>query len=284
MSLDFDSVGYWVKGMPYVWVPSQKLKECKRYYFINGNMGAYDAENRLSNQAHWTRFVVSSEGLLDIDLFIVPCKDSWVKNFFGVFPFDTRSWRISEKGKFLVSPPPRMGSWIPESEWSATEKGFEFRMEGKRVEVVPGVPEERIFADLLLPSQRVLEKFVVFPPGKFSLSLSHPIFGFSEEDAAVRSKKTGEKFTTITSLASKENISLEGKKKLHERCLGKEEDFEYRYIFFDETNQTKREKMRVAADWVNDVWSGKIQWGGPPGADVELFEHAPYKDTNSLVH
>nr|WNL49851.1 hypothetical protein MarFTMF_335 [Marseillevirus sp.] len=276
MSHDFDSIGYWLKGIPYVWIPSGKLEECKRYYFINGGMGAYDSENRLSTQSMWTRITVQApKKLLDIELFILPCKENWVRKFFGIFPFDTRTWRISG-GKFLVSPPIERGSWIPESEWDETRSGFELRMEGKKVDVVPGVPEERIFADLVLPSGKIMRKNVVFAPGWYSSSLAYPIFGFSSEGAAVRSKKTGKQFTTITELAEKLKLSLQEKKMLHQKCLGN--NFEYRYIFFKENDPFTREKMRVAADWVNDVWSGKIQWGGPSFADVELFEHAPYQN------
>lgn len=278
MSRDFDAIGYWLKEIPYVWIPSDNLEGCRRYYFINGEMGAYDSENRLSTQSSWTRMTVSSpKKLLEIELFILPCKGEWTRGFFGVFPFDTRTWRISEEGKFFVSPPLGRGSWIPESEWDATKNGFELRIEGKKVDVVPGVPKERLFADLVLPSGKVAKNFVTFPPGWYSSGLAYPIFGFSGEEAAVRSKKTGKQFTTIVNLADRLNLPLEERKTLHLRCLGN--DFEYRYIFFKERDPFTREKMRVAANWLNDVWSGKIQWGGPSFADADLFEHEPYQST-----
>nr|WQM87175.1 hypothetical protein [Marseillevirus cajuinensis] len=277
MSVDFDSVGYWLKGVPYVWIPSENIKDCKRYYFLNGNTGAYDSENRSSEQGHWTRFVVSSsDRLLDISLYVLPCKDSWVKNYFSVFPFDTRTWRISNKGEFLVSPPLGRGSWIPEREWEETQKGFELRVDGKRADVVPGVPDKRNFADLLLASGRILTKVVTFVPGKYSSSLSYPPFGFSLDDAAVRSKTTGKKFMTIASLADHLDLPIKERKLLHERCLDKE--FEYNYLFLDEKDLDKKEEMKIAAEWFNKIWSGEIRWGGPPSSDVELFEHPPYED------
>jgi hypothetical protein len=84
-------IGYWIKGVPYVWIGSGKEEECKRFYILHHNTAAlFDSKNRLVDPT----FIKSEmyAGRLDLKetFSLLPLADKkckTIRNFFLIWTF-----------------------------------------------------------------------------------------------------------------------------------------------------------------------------------------------------
>ena len=271
---DYDSVGYWLKGIPYIWVPGESLKESKRYYFASPKVQLFSEENKTARQSVWVRTSEStgSDEILEISLSFFPCQE-WPRNFFLVVPFKPDSWRV-EDSKLFVKP---VSSWLPEREWWGTkDKKFQIRMEGKKAQFAPSIPEYKESVDVLLHEGEF--KTMNLAPPELLDAFSYPVLGVSNDIVSVSSKKTGKYFSNIVQLASFLKLSEKERKNLHLECLGEKKTTKHDFLYdFLEKSEKERERGKVCAEWYNDAWANKILWGGPIYADSEFLEHEPYQ-------
>ncbi|AHC54870.1 hypothetical protein D1R32_gp153 [Tunisvirus fontaine2] len=271
---DYDSVGYWLKGIPYIWVPGESLKESKRYYFSNPKVVLFSEDNKTARQGVWMRTseTTGGEEVLEYSLSFFPCQD-WPRNFFLVVPFKPDSWRV-ENSKLFMKP---VSSWIPEQEWWGT-KGmkFEIKIEGEPLKMRPFTPEYRESVGVMLPNKE-LKKMSLAPPELFDV-FSYPVLGVSTNVVGVSSKKTGKDFWNIVQLASFLKLPTNERKTLHKECLGEKKTKRHDFLYdFLEKPERERERGKVCAEWYNDAWANKFLWGGPIYSDTELLEHEPYQ-------
>lgn len=270
---DHDSVGYWLKGLPYIWVSSPNLRDSKRYYFANKNTIVFSETNRTETQGVWMRTseATGSYQVLEISLSFFSCTE-WPRNYFLVVPFDPVDWSVLDSKLFYK--PSR--SWLDAREfWGTKGKDFEFRMEGKKIDLSPVMPVYRETVDLVMPKKKLVE-LELAPPELFKV-FSYPVLGLSTNIVAVTSKSTGKYFWNIVQLASFLNLSLKERKNLHKECLGlkKSEKHDFLYDFLED--EKKRKRGKVCATWYNDLWAGKIVWNGPIYADDGIMDHEPYQ-------
>src|SRR5579863_5336015 len=53
--MDIDSlVGFWIGEMPYIWIPNEDYKECKRFYLFNpeGDFSLFGENNEVTNREY----------------------------------------------------------------------------------------------------------------------------------------------------------------------------------------------------------------------------------------
>ncbi|ALH06916.1 hypothetical protein PMV_218 [Port-miou virus] len=270
---DHDSIGYWLKGIPYIWVPSSNFRDSKRYYFANKGTVVFSDTNRTATQGVWMRTsgATGSDQVLEFSLSFFSCIE-WPRNYFLVVPFDPLTWIVKDS-KLFYKP---AQSWLEAREfWGTQDKDFEFRVEGKKVDLVPAMPEYLETVDLTIPKKKLVE-LELAPPELFRV-FSYPILGVSKKIVSVSSKSTGKYFWNIVQLATSLQLPLEERKTLHEECLGlkKSEKHDFLYDFLED--EEKKERGKVCATWYNDIWSGKIVWNGPIYADDGIMDHEPYQ-------
>lgn len=89
---DFDlEVGFWIKDVPYLWVPSKTLPECKRFYFISGIDVFSESTHEHALSKISDRIVKEEFKFEDLEYSILPIKGncSIVFNYFLVWTPDT---------------------------------------------------------------------------------------------------------------------------------------------------------------------------------------------------
>ncbi|AMQ10792.1 hypothetical protein [Brazilian marseillevirus] len=271
---DYDSVGYWLKGIPYIWVPGKNFEDSKRYYFANPEVELFNEGNKTALQRVWARTseLTGNDEILEFSLSFFSCQ-KWPRNYFLVIPFKPNSWKIQDS-KLIVKP---VAYWLEEREWWGTKgKKFEFRLEGKKADVVPAIPEYKETVEVYFPNKKV--KVLPLAPPELLSTFSYPILGVSNNKiVGVVSKKTGKHFSNIVQLASFLDLPLEERKNLHEECLAKKSGkHDFLYDFLDKPER-ERKRGEAYAEWYNKVWANEILWGGPLYADEGVMDHEPYQ-------
>lgn len=271
MQRDYDQIGFWVRNIPYIWVPGKKWEECERWYFLDPFTEVYSEDGKLDSARLWFSSTLGSKEIYELPKTSIINSLCGARTYFYVFPLFEKDerypWYI-ENGKIMLK-----------YEWFGylpfvpiAEKTWEFRINGVKLDYVPKQEKEISTLEIIKPDGKILK--LGLPPPEFVQSLENPPLGFHSELASIKDTEEEEEYLNIQELARKKSLNGEEATKIHKSALKK--GGRYRYKFLEIKEKEEREKSKNAVIWFFSIWSGTEHYRGPRDADEDIFEYVPF--------
>ena len=234
MITNFDThIGFWLKSLPYIWVPGNTVEECKRFYLLHHNAAALFDEN--DNIIDRTFVIQKNETFSILPMAKKQCK--LVRNCFLV---DTN---------FIL-----FNNYVINDYYNSFYKGMEVRIEGVELKIGGKVGHLADVINIIDPQTNYSQIWVSYG-WRFGNYHNNPPYGINAPIQLVTQNKS-RSFPNFLIAMEKMNVKNHNDfKRIHVEAL----EFAYANIMRQEDSITKSSNLSLIEVLIKDVFpKGKI--------------------------